>query len=251
MPQCRNKNTADDFLLCEKAKGERDTSIEEEARQASWWPKARSAWLLCGLLWRRHEKWWKTPLNKQEQQSKHLPHSTGTICTDVTKSTFVESFAWPSNPSSAWWTSSLHIFARRVTINQQRISPKVRLYVYLRWLAGVPYTAICDLTGISRPTCYRLINQVCADIMRCKSPEVDNVHFVFPKTMEEVEVKKATGEFRSISHKGILPYVVSANDGCLLRINSPPKKIHHEMIDDSSDFRKGRYSSIPIRSLDE
>jgi len=61
--------------------------------------------------------------------------------------------------------------------HHHRISPKVRLYVYLRWLAGVPYTAICDLTGISRPTCYRLINEVCADIIKCTAPEVDNVHF--------------------------------------------------------------------------
>jgi len=85
-------------------------------------------------------------------------------------------------------TEKLEPFLRRKG-HHQRISPKLRLYVYLRWLAGVPYTAICDLTGISSGTCYRLIDQVCVDIISCKVPEVDNIHF--PQTTEQV--KKSSG----------------------------------------------------------
>ena len=122
--------------------------------------------------------------------------------------------------------------------HHQRISPKLRLYVYLRWLAGVPYTAICDLTGISSGTCYRLIDQVCADIISCKAPEVDNIHF--PQTIEQV--KKAAAEFQSISHKGVLPNVVSAIDGYLVRINAPPKKI----VKNSRSYFSGHYQCMGV-----
>jgi len=77
-----------------------------------------------------------------------------------------------------------------------------------------------DLTGISRSSCYRIIQDVCKAIVTSKHKLLDNIHF--PQTEEEC--KKAAAEFENVSTCGVIRNCVSAIDGYLLKIITPSVK---------------------------
>jgi hypothetical protein len=100
------------------------------------------------------------------------------------------------------------------------ISPKLRLFIYLHFARGVSYLDICNLTGISSASCYRIADSTARAILECNDPEVDNIHF--PQSLEECQ--HAANGFQAISHRGVINNCVAAIDGYLLKTITPRKK---------------------------
>lgn len=113
------------------------------------------------------------------------------------------------------------------------ISPHLRLFIYLHFARGVSYLEICNMTGISRASCYRIIHSTCRAILECKHPEVDNIHF--PQMADECE--RAAAQFQSISHRGVISNCIAAIDGYLLKIITPSKS----EVGDVRSFFSGHY----------
>lgn len=100
------------------------------------------------------------------------------------------------------------------------VPPKLRLFAFIRYIAGGSYLDVCNLLGISKTSFYAIIRQVRDAINLSQHQELDNVHF--PQSTESC--MQAAYEFRSISTKGVMNNVTSVIDGYLLRISTPSKK---------------------------
>jgi DDE superfamily endonuclease len=97
------------------------------------------------------------------------------------------------------------------------ISPNVRLFATLRWLAGGSYLDIKMLCGISKTAVYDVISHTLNAIIECNDPILDNIHF--PQTNAECE-ESANG-FRNVSYGDAIVNCVSVHDGYLVLINTP------------------------------
>jgi hypothetical protein len=96
------------------------------------------------------------------------------------------------------------------------IIPEICLFCTLRWLAGGSYLDICDITGISNASFYRVVDKTVHAIVRNKALEIH-----FPDTTAELEA--AVKGFASISYKEAIRNCVGVIDGYLLRIKVPRK----------------------------
>ena len=102
------------------------------------------------------------------------------------------------------------------------IIPELCLYCAIRWLAGGSYLDICDITGISSASFYRVLWKTIIAIN--KAP---GLAMKFPTTTEECQV--AAAGFESISTKSMENGEIAINncvgvvDGYLLRIVTPSR----------------------------
>jgi hypothetical protein len=94
------------------------------------------------------------------------------------------------------------------------ILPEIRLYCALRWLAGGCYSDIQLVSGISKPSFYRVLWLTIHAINRC--PELA---FRFPETYQECF--EHAQEFEKLSTNGAFDQCVGAIDGWLLEIKAP------------------------------
>jgi hypothetical protein len=101
------------------------------------------------------------------------------------------------------------------------VSPSICLFCTIRYLAGGSYLDISSLTGISITAFYTIIWRTIDAIVNCKNPILNNM--IFPQT--DNECKKAAAGFQSISSYGAITNCVTAIDGYLLAIQTPPAKV--------------------------
>ena len=103
------------------------------------------------------------------------------------------------------------------------IIPELCLYCTLRWLAGGSYLDICNITGISTASFYRVVWKTVIAINKCQQMDMH-----FPQTKEQCLV--AAAGFESISAKSLvngeaaIKHCVGVVDGYLLRITTPSRK---------------------------
>lgn len=98
------------------------------------------------------------------------------------------------------------------------IIPELCLFCTLRYLSGASYLDVCDITGISKSSFYRVLWKTITAIVKCKQLELK-----FPSTRNEY--KAAAVGFRSISEKNAIVNCVGVVDGYLLRIRVPAKSV--------------------------
>ena len=95
------------------------------------------------------------------------------------------------------------------------IIPEIHLYATIRYLGGASYSDVCVFCGISVPSFYTIVWRTIKTINLV-------LEVKFPNTPEECAV--AAADFQSVSYGGIIRNCVSAVDGYLLAITTPPKK---------------------------
>lgn len=96
------------------------------------------------------------------------------------------------------------------------ILPEISVFCTIRWLAGGSYLDIFAITGVSIASFYRVCYKTLRLIIAC-----DELMIKMPTTTEECRVL-ADG-FRNLSYGEAITNCVGAEDGYLLRINTPPK----------------------------
>jgi hypothetical protein len=98
------------------------------------------------------------------------------------------------------------------------IIPELCLYCTIRWLAGGSYLDICDISGISKSSFYRVVWKTIRVIVGCQG--LDNIQW--PVTQEAIQ--EAIEGFATISTQGVISNCAGVVDGYLLRIKVPGKK---------------------------
>ena len=78
------------------------------------------------------------------------------------------------------------------------LPPHLRVFVCIRWLAGVSYLDICNILGISTPLFYSITKEVIDAIITCNHYEINNISF--PKS--EADCEQAAADFSTISKNG-------------------------------------------------
>lgn len=97
------------------------------------------------------------------------------------------------------------------------ISPILRLFATIRWLAGGSYLDIAVILGVSVQHFYSIVWTTIIAILESKHPDLDNIKF--PKSSDECAA--AAADFKDISFRGAVNNCVAAVDGYLLSIITP------------------------------
>jgi len=96
------------------------------------------------------------------------------------------------------------------------ISPELRLYITIHWLARASYSDLQYLAGISKASVFRIIWDTIGAINQC-----NRLALQFPKNSMECAVL-AQG-FRNVCMPGAVDGCIGAFDGWLLKIHTPAK----------------------------
>lgn len=115
------------------------------------------------------------------------------------------------------------------------ISPQIKLYATLRFLAGGSYSDIRFLTGISTSSFYRIVWKTIHAINSCKELQIS-----FPQSQEDV-LEAAKG-FQSISTNGCIWNVASVIDGYHLQTHTPQKS----QVKNVRSFFSGHYQTYGV-----
>jgi len=103
-----------------------------------------------------------------------------------------------------------------VLLHGGAITPEIKSYCAIRWLAGASYSDIQYKVGILKASFYRIVWATIRIINQC-----ENLEIKFPQTNAQC-LELAEG-FRPLNEKGAIKGCVGAMDGWLLKIFTPPK----------------------------
>jgi DDE superfamily endonuclease len=115
-----------------------------------------------------------------------------------------------------WISKDLDVDNDMALLRGGLISPKICLYLTIRFLSGASYLDVRFFTGISTSSFYRCLWRTILAIRKCPFLAI-----IFPSTAEEVKI--AAEGFTSISSNSAIYTCVAVVDGYHLQIVTPPK----------------------------
>ena len=122
------------------------------------------------------------------------------------------------------------------------IIPELCMYCTLRWLAGGSYLDICDISGVSTSSFYRVIWKTIVALNKCPELAIE-----FPKTLDDCQ--RAAAGFETISERDpstgecAIKCCVGVVDGYLLRTVTPSKT---EVVGNVRSYFSGHYQCYGV-----